>query len=201
MKGVTEKGRPWNGRGIPVERPQKTVERPNFGVERPKWGVEWGPFKKLFFLRVKYLQNIYMLQASFHTLSWTWCAWRIVIYMSGYMLQIWFTKYRPLLQNRASVQRPPFVGPFEFPGIIIIINYYYYYYYIFITWYNYNPYSMLWSGVMMLPGDQLLTEQEQHKVATTASDKVWANTQGFQMLLYKTEQYQKPTVTYWGFPV
>jgi hypothetical protein len=36
IKEVTEKGRPWNGRGIIMERHQKTVERPNFGVERPK---------------------------------------------------------------------------------------------------------------------------------------------------------------------
>ena len=56
----------------PMERLQKTVERTNFGVKRPKWGVEWRPFNKLFFVRVKYLQilqNIYMWQASFHTLS------------------------------------------------------------------------------------------------------------------------------------
>ena len=36
--------------------------------------------------------------------------------LSGYMLQIWFAEFRPLLQNRASVHRPPFVGPFEFQG-------------------------------------------------------------------------------------
>jgi len=40
----------------------------------------------------------------------------IYIYMSGYMLQILFAEFRPLLQNRASVERPPFVGPYEFQG-------------------------------------------------------------------------------------
>ena len=40
----------------------------------------------------------------------------ICVCMPGYMLQIWFAEFRPLLQNRASVQRPPFVGPFEFQG-------------------------------------------------------------------------------------
>ena len=52
IKEVTEKGRPWNGRGVIMERPQKNVERPNFGVERPKWGEEWGPFKKHVFFYV-----------------------------------------------------------------------------------------------------------------------------------------------------
>jgi hypothetical protein len=49
IKEVTEKGRPWNGRGIPMERLQETVGRPNFGVRRPKYGVEWGPCKKTLF--------------------------------------------------------------------------------------------------------------------------------------------------------
>ena len=107
---------PWKGFKKPWKGPILAWKGPN-----EAWNG--APSKNFFFLRVKYLQNlqnIYMLQASFHTLSWTWCAWRIVIYMSGYMLQIWFLEFRPLLQNRASVQRPPFVGPFEFQGYIYI---------------------------------------------------------------------------------
>ena len=103
------------------------VKRLNFGVDRPKWGVEWRLFKKHNFPTCE----IFPKPASFHTLGWTWCARRpvicvciyIYIYMctfscmSRYMLQIEFTESKPLLQNRAFVQRPPSEGPFEFQWI------------------------------------------------------------------------------------
>ena len=62
IKEVTEKGRPWNG-------PQKA----QFWCGKAQMRRGMGPLQKTcFFLRVKYLQilqNTYMLQDFFHTLS------------------------------------------------------------------------------------------------------------------------------------
>jgi hypothetical protein len=50
----TKTRRPWNDRGITVERPSKSVERPKKSMERPKRSVEHPPQKMSFFECVGY---------------------------------------------------------------------------------------------------------------------------------------------------